>query len=1140
MLRSAPQVNAAPHPRVLGWVGVTALAMGGSNQSLFLIGALLAAQGSAAVPILIAGLLLSWAAAPGWTELSLMFPNRVGGISATCAEAFRPYAPVLSNLTGVCYWWGWVPTCGLTALLSASAIHQWYLPQVDTALIACIIVAAFALVNLAGVRWVVRLAIPIAVVSALLAFLAALVPVISGAVDWHRAASFHLNTPFSGWFGGMTSVMAGLYLVGFAAPAFEAAHCHVAEMKNPVRDLPRAVLASGGMAGLYFLVLPVIWLGLFGSLPLEGDLASALGPAFAPLFGSAARAAALAFMVFNMFHGSLQPLAGASRTLAQLSEDGLLPAGSVSGPSTDAPWAATLATATFAIIFLLAGDPLWMVAGANFTYLIGIALPNVAVWLLRRDEPDLERPWRAPRGTILLGVGAACAWLVSAVLGFQQFGLPTVLFGIGLAYSGVLLYVWRVWSDRRAAGIRTSVRSLHIKLTGAMLAVLALDSAGYLLAVSSLTHDGSFVLVTVCEDIFVAVALLTIGAGLVLPGVVGNAIDQVARGADRLASGTLAELTRGMEELGHGQRGAARADFEIQPVVVRSRDELHDMAASFNTMQLEIVRAGHALDAAAKQQVADQDARSRSAKLQAARFAVTRSLASAASMEEAVPQMLEGLCRSLEWCMAEYWEVSDHRITWRSTWDDPEAGLSCFPRSGADLLRLREDLPGQVWEAGEALFIPDVRVAGMERSAAAREDGLRAVVGFPVVSDENVFGVVTILSRRARELDEALLEVVNDVGSQVGQFLERKRAEESLRQSEIRSRAVLENVTDGIITLTADDLVESLNPSAVQVFGVELTETAGQPVADLIGMTAYAALLAQRRRAGTDRAGEVIETVTRRQDGTPLPIELSATDVELGADNLRIVSLRDISERRAQTEALEHQALHDALTGLPNRTLFIDRLRQSVIGAERRHQRLGVLFMDLNGFKDINDTLGHDVGDAFLVAMAQRLTRVLRDVDTIARLGGDEFAILPDGAGDLDALAHVARLVSAELEEPFEVDGTMLDASASVGIAMYPDHGRDAAVLMRHADLAMYVAKQRGGGFAIYAEGDDEQSAARLTLYGELRGAIAAGKLTCTTSPRSTSEPARCRGSRRWFAGSTRSAASSGQTCSSRWPSNPS
>src|SRR5437762_1516646 len=154
-----------PHPRTVGWLGTTAVAMGGINQSLFLISALLIGQGdipgqgSAAVILLGVGLLLSWAATPGWVELILIYPNRVGGIAATCAEAFRPYSPVLANLTGVCYWWGWVPTCGLTAILSATAISEWYLPSIPIPLLALGLVLFFTLVNLSGVRWLGRLAI---------------------------------------------------------------------------------------------------------------------------------------------------------------------------------------------------------------------------------------------------------------------------------------------------------------------------------------------------------------------------------------------------------------------------------------------------------------------------------------------------------------------------------------------------------------------------------------------------------------------------------------------------------------------------------------------------------------------------------------------------------------------------------------------------------------------------------------------------------------------------------------------------------------------------------------------------------------------------------------------------------------------
>ena len=162
------------HPRTLGWVGTTALAMGGSNQSLFILAALfvgqgdILGQGSAAVPLLMVGLLLAWAAAPGWVELVLMFPHRVGGIAATCTEAFRPYSPVLANLTGMCYWWGWVPTCGITAILSATAIHQWYLPAVPVTVLAVGLVLFFMLLNLLGIKWVTRLAVPVASVSALL------------------------------------------------------------------------------------------------------------------------------------------------------------------------------------------------------------------------------------------------------------------------------------------------------------------------------------------------------------------------------------------------------------------------------------------------------------------------------------------------------------------------------------------------------------------------------------------------------------------------------------------------------------------------------------------------------------------------------------------------------------------------------------------------------------------------------------------------------------------------------------------------------------------------------------------------------------------------------------------------------------
>ncbi len=590
-----------PHPRKLGWLGTTALAMGGSNQSVFLIGALVVGQGdilgqgSAAIPLLVVGLILSWMALPGWTELILMWPNRVGGIAATCGEAFRPYAPVLGNLTGVSYWWGWIPTCGLTATLSASAITQWFLPGVSVPLVACLLIVIFVAINLLGVRWAANTAIFIAGVSAALAFLSAIIPVISGRVDWHQAASFHLDTPFDGAFGAITSAMAGLYLVGFAAPAFEAAACHVGETIDPVKNIPRAMFASAAMATLYFLVLPVIWLGVIGPKGLGEDLATSLGPTFAPLFGALGKSAAIGFMMFNMFHGTLAPLTGVARTLSQLSEDGLLPETFAKRTKSDCPWVAIVITAAAAIGFLLIGDPIWLIAAANFTYLIGIALPSVAVWLLRRDQPERERPYRAPRGTIGLGLIAAIVWGISTIVGFQQFGLPTVILGLALAYSGAALYAWRKWMDRRKAGIPGVGRSLHLKLTGAMLIVLALDGAGYYLAVQSVNAEGNLPLVTALEDIFVAVAMLTITVGLVLPGMIANSAVEVAKAADRLATGTMADFSRAMNALATGDLDNASARVDFVPVVASSRDEVGEMAKSFNTLQQEIARAAMGL-----------------------------------------------------------------------------------------------------------------------------------------------------------------------------------------------------------------------------------------------------------------------------------------------------------------------------------------------------------------------------------------------------------------------------------------------------------------------------------------------------------------------------------------------------------------
>jgi diguanylate cyclase (GGDEF)-like protein len=205
---------------------------------------------------------------------------------------------------------------------------------------------------------------------------------------------------------------------------------------------------------------------------------------------------------------------------------------------------------------------------------------------------------------------------------------------------------------------------------------------------------------------------------------------------------------------------------------------------------------------------------------------------------------------------------------------------------------------------------------------------------------------------------------------------------------------------------------------------------------------------------------------------------------------------------RQQAEVNEHQALHDALTGLPNRTLFHDRVGQALSAARREHIPVAVMIMDLDRFKEVNDTLGHSSGDELLKQAGSRLREALRESDTVARLGGDEFGVLLPRVVDSAAAVSVARKLREALEEPFAIHGLALQIEASIGIALYPEHGDDVHSLLQRADVAMYVAKEHPGGCEVYAKERDDYSPDRLTLLTELRRAIDTSELVLHYQPR--------------------------------------
>jgi diguanylate cyclase (GGDEF)-like protein len=214
--------------------------------------------------------------------------------------------------------------------------------------------------------------------------------------------------------------------------------------------------------------------------------------------------------------------------------------------------------------------------------------------------------------------------------------------------------------------------------------------------------------------------------------------------------------------------------------------------------------------------------------------------------------------------------------------------------------------------------------------------------------------------------------------------------------------------------------------------------------------------------------------------------------------------LRDADMRREHRRIaarVQHLAYHDVLTDLPNRALLHDRLLQALAMAQREHESLALLILDLDGFKYINDTLGHRVGDALLQELGRRLLKVIRDADTVARLGGDEFAVLLLGAGE-DSVQRVARRLLTAIEQPFHADQLELTVRASLGVAFYPTHGDSADMLLQRADIAMHTAKESGNGMATYVPDMDRHRQQRLMLGSELNQALQSQQLMFQFQPK--------------------------------------
>ena len=301
----------------------------------------------------------------------------------------------------------------------------------------------------------------------------------------------------------------------------------------------------------------------------------------------------------------------------------------------------------------------------------------------------------------------------------------------------------------------------------------------------------------------------------------------------------------------------------------------------------------------------------------------------------------------------------------------------------------------------------------------------------------------------------------------------RKDAEKHLAQTEGKYRGLLEAAPDAMVVVNQTGEIVLLNLQAEKQFGYRRDELLGQKVTNIIPHGFAERLVADGLRSAEDalaqQIGTGIELTARRKDGSDFPIELMLSPLESAEGVLVTAAIRDISLRKraesaSRTMALQmaHSAQHDFLTGLPNRMLLSDRIDRAIAFAPRHLNKVAVLFLDLDGFKHINDSLGHTAGDKLLQSIAQRLVDSVPTADTVSRQGGDEFVVLLSEVEHAEDAAITARKMLRAVAEVHSIDQRDLHITTSIGVSVYPDDGGDAETLIKNADMAMYQAKENG------------------------------------------------------------------------------
>jgi len=484
----------------------------------------------------------------------------------------------------------------------------------------------------------------------------------------------------------------------------------------------------------------------------------------------------------------------------------------------------------------------------------------------------------------------------------------------------------------------------------------------------------------------------------------------------------------------------------------------------------------------------------------------------AMGVEAALLSALQSICRVTGWPVGHALRSWSGGLDSTGIWHVDEAyrasGFVAFRRASEERgFASGVSLPGRVLAGGRPLEVTNFdEETDLLRKAVAIAAGLAAGFAFPVRSGQNVTAVLEFFATSPQQPSPELLEVMAQVGIQLGWVFERHAVQRALQTSEQRSRHIIDSAANAFIAMDAQDTITAWNRAAESTFGWSLAEAVGRKVTDTIIPAAYR----EAHQQGVERflahgkahvLGQRLELSALHRDGREFPIEITLWSLEEERGWSFFAFAHDISARKQAEQELERRALHDALTGLPNRVLVLDRLQQSLSRRDAVNSGVAVLFIDLDHFKRINDSFGHDAGDQVLITVAQRLQQVMRPADTVARLAGDEFVIVcPDVATHRDATIIAQRLLE-ELARPIHLKDDNVFVAASIGIAMATP-GCDAEKLINSADIAMYEAKTGGRAhFQLFDAQMQRQVVGRLQIENDLHRALACGEFRLFFQP---------------------------------------